>query len=143
MACALALLLGAACSHPAAAPTGASTPPGANAAPGAPASTPPEAGADLAAAVRERIGDAACSDDAQCRTLGWGARACGGPSHWLAWSTLRSDAPSLQALAAREAQRERAAAQRLGMASTCQVAPDPGAQCVAQRCVLRPAPRAH
>jgi hypothetical protein len=136
MACAFLLLLGAACAGTAAAP------PGASSAPSAPASSPLEAGADLAEAVRERIGDAACSDDSQCRTLGWGARACGGPSRWLAWSTLRSDAPSLQALASREAQRQSAVAQRLGMASTCQVAPDPGAQCVAKRCVLRPAPRA-
>lgn len=86
--------------------------------------------------IEAAIGDAACSSSAQCRTLPIGARACGGPERYLAWSTQRSDAAQLDKLAqALKAQREAENA-RSGMASTCQFLMDPGAQCVAGRCQL-------
>ena len=57
--------------------------------------------ADSAAAIRALIGDAACDSNAQCHAVGIGARACGGPSAYLAWSSLRTDAsetPTLRAV---------------------------------------------
>lgn len=93
------------------------------------------------AAVRARIdaeiGDARCTEDAQCRTLAVGVKACGGPQAWVAWSTAVSRAEPLQALAAELAQRQKVRNEVAGAVSDCSVLPDPGARCLAQRCTLR------
>lgn len=103
--------------------------------------TPPAAGAEpeaarLARELRTLIGPAACTADAQCRTLPVGAKACGGPAGYLAWSTAGTDAGQLQALAARQAQAQQRELERSGMRSNCAVVTDPGAACVAGRCQL-------
>ena len=79
------------------------------------------------AALQALVGDAACRDDTQCRTLPVGSLACGGPASYLAWSTLRSDEAALKAAAAPLAQRRPGSAR--GEVSICRVLPDPGARC--------------
>lgn len=106
------------------------------AAPPAPAAVPAGAAA-LAQQVRDEIGEAACTSDSQCRTLGVGHRACGGPEAWLAWSTTTSNEGKLKKLAEAHAQARKAEVERSGMMSICAMLPDPGAQCVAQRCTLK------
>ena len=61
--------------------------PGHHAAPGAPSTTTPEPGQDTLARLKAAIGNAACTDSGQCRTVPVGARACGGPEGYLAYST--------------------------------------------------------
>ncbi|HEX6363509.1 MAG TPA: hypothetical protein VFZ93_11155 [Albitalea sp.] len=78
---------------------------------------------------RALIGDAACDTDAQCATIGLGAKACGGPASYVAWSTLRTDAERLRAAAKREADAQREAQAARGMVSDCAVETDPGAYC--------------
>jgi hypothetical protein len=79
--------------------------------------------------IATEIGDAACDTDAQCRSLGVGAKACGGPEGYLPWSIKASNAARLTALAAAHtAEREREN-ERSGMRSNCSVTPDPGAVC--------------
>jgi hypothetical protein len=80
-------------------------------------------------ALQELIGDAACRDDTQCRTLPVGSLACGGPASYLPWSTLRSNEAALKAAAAPLAHRRPGSAR--GEMSICRVLPDPGARCVA------------
>lgn len=92
---------------------------------------------EAGAQARALIGDAACTEDAQCRTVGWGAKACGGPERWIAYSTARTDGAALEQLAQQHAAQQRAAQSRSGIASNCMYVADPGAQCVASRCVLR------
>ena len=75
------------------------------------------------------IGDAACDNDTQCATIGIGAKACGGPSSYLAWSTQRTDGERLRALVERDAEAQRKAMAARGMLSDCAVVPDPGAYC--------------
>jgi hypothetical protein len=75
------------------------------------------------------IGDAACDSDAQCRTIGVGAKACGGPDAYLAWSTKRTDEDALQALVERQAEARRKAISDKGMMSNCAFVADPGAYC--------------
>lgn len=94
---------------------------------GADASTPVPNDRDQAA-LQALIGDAACRDDGQCRTLPVGSLACGGPASYLPWSTLRSDEAALKAAAAPLAQRRPGSAR--GEVSICRVLPDPGARCV-------------
>lgn len=85
--------------------------------------------AALLQAMLAEIGNAPCSVDAQCRSIGVGAQACGGPQAYYAWSTLGSDAGRLAALAARHRQARQFENQRSGAVSTCAVIADPGAAC--------------
>jgi hypothetical protein len=91
------------------------------------------AAVDSAAAAQARvsslIGDAACDSQSQCRTVGIGARPCGGPESWLAWSTKGTDARALQDAVQAQAQAAREANQRSGLASDCRVRPEPTAVC--------------
>lgn len=111
--------------------------------------------AALLSKINATIGDAPCTADTQCRTLGVGARACGGPAAWRAWSTQTGDGSAgntkgtqgtkgeqLQSLADQLASLQRERQARSGMASTCQYLADPGAVCQAQRCVLKKPPDA-
>ncbi|TDM08155.1 MAG: hypothetical protein C4K60_01235 [Ideonella sp. MAG2] len=111
------------------------------AAPAAPAqaatSSVPAGSAALAQQVRDEIGLAECSSHAQCRTVGVGHRACGGPEAWLAWSTASTSDSKLKPLVEAYAEARRNEVARSGMMSICAMLPDPGAQCVAQRCTLK------
>ena len=79
--------------------------------------------------VRSLIGDAACESDGQCRTVPTGAKACGGPEAYLAWSVARTDEKALRAEADRHAKAARLDTAAKGMASNCSVVVDPGAYC--------------
>ena len=79
--------------------------------------------------VAALIGDAACDGDAQCHTVAVGAKACGGPQAYLAWSSKRTDGAALQQAAEREARAARSAAEASGIMSNCAMVKDPGAYC--------------
>ncbi|MDR7272911.1 hypothetical protein J2X20_005596 [Pelomonas saccharophila] len=116
----------------------AQTPPAPTAAlapPAAPAASEPES-ARLGRELRALIGTPSCSSDSQCRTIAVGAKACGGPVAYWAWSTQATDAQKLTALAAQQAAVQRREVEASGMRSNCAMAVDPGAVCVAQRCEL-------
>jgi hypothetical protein len=103
------------------------------------AAEPADAGsAPLARQIETLIGDAACDSAAQCRTVAVGAKPCGGPEAYLAWSTRRTDEPQLKAAVLRHAERRRAENVAAGLASNCMMVTDPGASCRAGRCSLNP-----
>jgi hypothetical protein len=81
--------------------------------------------------VATLVGDAACDSDAQCHTIGIGAKACGGPQRYLAWSSLRTDGAALRSAAEHETRAARAQAEAAGVMSNCSVTVDPGAYCAA------------
>jgi hypothetical protein len=85
------------------------------------------------------VGSAACTESSQCHTLALGARACGGPENYLAWSSAHTEAAPLRALAERYNNERRAEIAKSGEMSTCRFIPDPGAQCRAGACQLRTA----
>lgn len=100
------------------------------------------AGADTEAALQQQItatiGQAPCTTDAQCRTIGIGAKPCGGPAAWRAWSTQNNPkSEALQSLVDQQAALQRQRQAQAGMVSTCRYLPDPGAVCQAKRCVLK------
>ena len=97
-----------------------------------------ETEAALQQQINTAIGQAPCTADAQCRTLGVGAKACGGPAAWRPWSTQGGiKAEALQSLADQLATLQRQRQAQSGMVSTCSYLSDPGAMCQAQRCVLK------
>jgi hypothetical protein len=84
--------------------------------------------------------DLRCDDGSQCHSLGVGAKACGGPEHYLAWSSKNSDGAELQERVKQHADARRADDKRQGMMSTCSVISDPGARCNAGQCVINERP---
>lgn len=89
---------------------------------------------DALARLRALGASSQCRQAAECRTVPVGARACGGPAAYVA--VAKSDEAAALALAQRHtAQRRDELARSPAPPSTCEVIPDPGAQCVAGRCV--------
>ncbi|MBQ0960590.1 hypothetical protein KAK06_16670 [Ideonella sp. 4Y11] len=109
---------------------------------GTPPATPPAANvpADLPGlgqALDQAIGDAACRADSDCRTVPLGHRACGGPSSYRAYSLLGGQQARILVLAQAQREAMRAQVEQRGLVSDCRALMDPGAQCVAGRCVPR------
>ena len=99
---------------------------------------PPAPGnAGLLAQIQAEVGSAACDSTQQCQTIAIGAKACGGPERYLAWSSKENDGKKLKALAQAHAEASRKQQQADGMMSTCSIVTDPGATCEAGRCVLQ------
>lgn len=129
----LAILFMLAC---AACSTRAGDPP---AAPGQPSSPPAPvaaAGSDTLGQIRSLIGSAECSSDNQCQVLPVGARPCGGPSSYLAWSSAKTDTARLQALAERHKAEQQADNMATGRISTCIAIAPPAVACRAGTCQL-------
>jgi len=91
---------------------------------------------DTLAQLRALGRDAACSNDQQCHTVALGAKACGGPEGYLAYSSARNDPAKVAELAARYRKQRTEANAREGVASDCSFVMDPGAVCVAGTCQL-------
>lgn len=92
-------------------------------------------GATLAR-IKGLVGNASCTEDAQCRTLALGAKACGGPESYLAWSSAQVKETELRALGEAYKEERRAANSASGMMSDCRFLVDPGAMCKAGTCQL-------
>lgn len=104
-------------------------------------SSPPAAqtpAARLIPPIQALIGDATCDNSVQCHTIGVGAKPCGGPAGFLAWSSKDADEKTLRAAVARQAAASKDENLRSDMRSNCALEPDPGASCQAGRCVLNP-----
>ena len=91
--------------------------------------------AALLAQIRSAVGEAKCSNNSQCRTLPLGEKPCGGPEQWLPYASTQASADQLKAWSAELSAAAKRRNQSSGMAGTCQFTPDPGAACVAGRCV--------
>jgi len=95
----------------------------------------PAAGASAAerarawADVQALVADATCRSDDQCHVIGVGARACGGPARYIAWSSRVTDGAALEAAAHRQAELDRAAQRAERRVSDCRALPVPLAQC--------------
>jgi len=101
-----------------------------------PAATANAPALSLAQQLDAQIGDAACDNAQQCRTIAVGHKACGGPAGYRAWSAKQGDGTRLAQLAARQAAEQKTGNAAGGRMSTCAVVSDPGATCSAGRCVL-------
>jgi len=83
------------------------------------------------------IATASCNEDAQCRVIGIGARSCGGPESYRAWSTLVTNEEALAAAADAYAAKRREADRKSGALSTCEILPEPAVACVSGTCTLQ------
>lgn len=87
--------------------------------------------------IRKLIASPACTDSSQCHSLPIGARACGGPEYYLAWSSASTNADQLRALGEHYKAERQAEDKASGRVSDCRYAMDPGAVCNAGTCQLR------
>jgi ABC-type phosphate transport system substrate-binding protein len=78
---------------------------------------------------------AACSADTDCHSVAVGAKACGGPTGYRAFSGKNVDPASVQALAEHEHDLAAAAARESHQVSPCFMLADPGARCQKNQCV--------
>ena len=103
------------------------------------ASTDTPAAGDLASVESQldaTLGKAsACSADAECRTVAVGAKACGGPTGYRAYSGKTVSPDSVEALAQHERELAAAQARASHQVSPCFMLADPGARCVQNKCV--------
>ncbi|MFL6677888.1 MAG: hypothetical protein ACJ8IK_06065 [Burkholderiaceae bacterium] len=77
----------------------------------------------------------ACSADTECRTVAVGAKACGGPTGYRAYSGKTVSPDSVEALAQHERELAAAQARASHQVSPCFMLADPGARCVQNKCV--------
>lgn len=104
-----------------------------------PGTVPADAGsAPLLSRIQAEVGDAACDGAQQCHTIAIGAKPCGGPDGYLAWSSKRTDATRLRALVAQHAAARKQENLGANALSTCVMETNPGATCQAAHCVTRP-----
>jgi hypothetical protein len=98
--------------------------------------------AALRSRIQALIGTAACNTDADCRTSAIGAKACGGPEAYIAWSVRSTEEAALSRAVDDYNAAQQATNLREGRISNCEFVTDPGAMCVATdaasaRCQLR------
>jgi len=129
----LVLLACAACTTRADGPSSTPAAPRAGASGAAPAIGAP---AGTLARIQALVGKAECSDDSQCKVLPIGAKACGGPASYLAWSTATPGSAELPALAERYRAEQQASNTSSGRISTCSIVPEPQVACRANTCQL-------
>ena len=81
----------------------------------------------------------ACTVDTECHSVAIGAKACGGPTGYRAYSSKSVSAASVDALAQHERDLAAQAARESHQVSTCFMLADPGAHCEHSKCVTGPA----
>jgi len=81
---------------------------------------------------------AACTVDAECHSVAVGAKACGGPTGYRAYSSKTVSSASVDALAQRQRDLAAQAARESHQVSTCYMLADPGAHCQQNKCVTGP-----
>jgi hypothetical protein len=81
----------------------------------------------------------ACTVDTECHSVAVGAKACGGPTGYRAYSSKTVSTASMDALAQHERDLAAQAARESHEVSTCFMLADPGAHCQQNKCVTGPA----
>ena len=77
----------------------------------------------------------ACTADTECHSVAVGAKACGGPTGYRAYSSKTVSPASVDALAQHERDLAAQAARESHEVSTCFMLADPGARCQQNKCV--------
>jgi hypothetical protein len=86
--------------------------------------------------LQKLTADKSCQQDQQCKVLGIGSKACGGPEQFIVYSEQSTDGKMLAITSERYAKLKKEQQSRLGMMSTCQQLVTPVASCQSSKCVL-------
>ncbi len=88
--------------------------------------------------IQAEVSDAACDQPQQCHSIAIGAKPCGGPDSYLAWSSRRTDEKKIKSLVEQHAAARKDENLRSDMQSDCAFVTNPGASCKTGRCTLLP-----
>lgn len=88
----------------------------------------------LYADIKQMVGAAEATELAQCRKVGLGYRACGGPASYLIYSVQGLNEASLLEKVSRYNRLSQVESERLGLMSTCQIIEEPTVTLVAGVC---------
>jgi hypothetical protein len=93
-------------------------------------------GADssLRVSILAQTAKAPCSSVSVCRTIGLGAKPCGGPQEYLIYSTLATDSVRLSQEVARYNEIEANRNRKRRLVSDCRALPQPRVACIAGQC---------
>ena len=95
--------------------------------------------ASVDAQLETTLGNAsACTVDTECHSVAVGAKACGGPTSYRAYSSRNVSSASVDALAQQQRDLAAQAARESHQVSTCYMLADPGAHCQQNKCVTGP-----
>ncbi len=84
--------------------------------------------------VLQLVGEPLCENVSQCRSIAFGAKPCGGPWSYVAYSTQATDSAKLAPVVAEYNAREAQLNRELGKVSDCRFVSPPKLACVASRC---------
>ena len=88
--------------------------------------------------LTDAVGEARAGDVAICRALAVGAKACGGPTQYVVFSSAATDAAEAERLAGEVTALDRAANAQFGLVSTCDMLMEPNVALDGGRCVAAP-----
>jgi hypothetical protein len=89
----------------------------------------------LRAEVRAQLGDPTCTITAQCRTIPFGAKPCGGPWSYLVYSVATTDSAQLAVAVDRYTAREHELNRLEERVSDCSLVTEPEVMCADGQCV--------
>ncbi len=98
--------------------------------------TKPALNSPLYQDIIDTIGIASCTDNNQCATIAVGNKPCGGPTHYLAYSSQSTDVDVLSSLVTQFNAAQREENMRLGHISNCMVVSEPAVVCVQSQCQI-------
>ena len=88
--------------------------------------------------LTDAVGEARAGDASACRALAVGAKACGGPTAYVVFSSTATDPAEAERLAGEVTALDRAANDQFGLVSTCEMLMEPAVALDAGRCVAAP-----
>jgi hypothetical protein len=92
----------------------------------------------LRAEIVQLVGQPTCSNLVHCRVLALGTKPCGGPTEYLAYSSITSNRELLEAKAYEYSFLDEEVNTKRAAAGTCEVLPQPRVVCIDRRCRLAP-----
>lgn len=92
---------------------------------------------DVSEDLLSMVGNATCTEIAQCATVSVGHRGCGGPSWFLPFSTATTDADALESVASEHRRHYRSYVILTEAVSTCEALTPPTAMCVEGVCTAQ------
>ena len=99
------------------------------------AETDEEALVRLRAEIMEMVGDASCRNVVNCRVVGLGARPCGGPDEYIAYSIWRTMSDEFRNLVSEYNLIAEDVVHASETAGICVMLEEPAADCVNDHCV--------
>ena len=84
--------------------------------------------------ITQMIGNAECTSDKQCASIPIGAKPCGGPWSYRAYSTAHTDSEKLKTLVLHHKTLNKKYNQESGLMSDCAMAMEPAVACVNRSC---------